>query len=115
MIPCYTNSRGPFPPGFDYRNPEYFGAPTPDVEHVVVVGDWPEVIAAYEAQGTTVERIEALPGADSAADDLTREGIAKMAKADVLELLAAHGVTADAGAKVADLRAQLISVMFVEG
>lgn len=51
-------------------------------------------------------------GQTAGGDDLTREGIAKMAKAEVLELLEAHGVEGATGT-VAELRAQLIAIMFL--
>ena len=52
---------------------------------------------------------------EKAPDDLTREGIAKMPKSDVLELLAAHGIEGDSKAPVTELRTQLIALMFVDG
>lgn len=51
---------------------------------------------------------------DEATDEVSRESIAKMKKADVVEMLAAHGVE-DAEGSVADLREKLIAVMFLDG
>lgn len=65
-----------------------------------------------EAPRSSAEVIAA-EGEGQGDGDLTREGIAKMAKADVLELLEVHGVEGATGT-VAELRAQLVSVMFVE-
>lgn len=44
----------------------------------------------------------------------SREDIATMSKADVREWLVAHGADAPKGATVAQMRAALIRVMFVE-
>lgn len=52
------------------------------------------------------------PRATPSEDRITPETIAKMKKPDVVELLAAHGIEADG--KVADLRAQLAQIMFLE-
>ena len=54
---------------------------------------------------------------DAPVDDdsgITREVVAKMGKADVRELLEAHGVEVEVGAKVDDMRAALSKVMFVD-
>jgi len=50
------------------------------------------------------------------AGEITRESIAKMKRADVVELLEAHGLTeADCeGTKLPELRDMLISAMFVD-
>jgi hypothetical protein len=51
--------------GFDkslaYSNPRFFTTPRSDVSKVYVVGDWPKVVAAYEALGIPVERLDAAP------------------------------------------------------
>lgn len=49
------------------------------------------------------------------AQTATRAGIGKMKQAELLELLAAHGVEDTAGKTVADLRAMLIATVFIEG
>lgn len=46
-----------------------------------------------------------------APETITRESIAKMKKADVLDLLAAHGVEGDGS--LADLRKALTDIMFL--
>ena len=53
--------------------------------------------------------------APEAPDDLTREGIAKMKRSDVVEHLVSHGLTEDdcEGVKVADLRDMLANAVFV--
>ncbi|WP_212525856.1 hypothetical protein [Actibacterium sp. MT2.3-13A] len=48
-----------------------------------------------------------------AAEPVTREGVAKMKKSDVIELLKAHGVE-DTDGNLPDLRERLIGVMFVD-
>lgn len=107
---CYTTSRGPFEPGIEYRNPKFFTAPLGKPEAVVVEGYWPAVVAAYEAIDVAVT-VKDTPGDRPT---YTRDDIVDMAKADVLELLAANGVEADPKAAVTDLREQLIAAMFVD-
>lgn len=52
----YSTQRGGFLPGVIYRNPRYFQRPMAEgATRVTVVGDWPAVVAAYEAQGVPVE------------------------------------------------------------
>lgn len=46
--------------------------------------------------------------------DLTREGIAEMDKAEVIELLEAHGADPDKRTGVEKLREQLIALVFVD-
>lgn len=123
----YTASRTPVGPGFEQRNPKFFLAAHGKPEDVIVMGDWPAVVAAYEAQGARVHVLPAdvtprLPvdlepppaGLLEGAGALpTRESIAKMPKAEVIEWLEAHGVEKPQG-PVADLRAKLTGIMFVE-
>lgn len=56
----------------------------------------------------------ATPAAPEPVDGLSREGIATMAKADVVEWLSAHGANFDARWSVARLRAALIAAVFVD-
>ena len=51
----YSAQESGFEPGFTYRNPRYFQSPLGRPEKVVVVGKWPNVVAAYEALGVSVE------------------------------------------------------------
>jgi len=60
--------------------------------------------ASPEAHKEQVKELAAL--------DLTREGIAAMSKADVVELLQAHGATVDGRKGVATLRDELTAIMF---
>lgn len=77
-------------------------------------------LSRFEAdvRGGMIERIAA-PGAEPEAepappaDDFTREGIAKMDKADVLDLLEAHGWDGNKRLGVDKLRAELVAIMFV--
>jgi hypothetical protein len=52
-------------------------------------------------------------GVDPASEEITPEGIDKMKKADLIDLLKAHGVEEPAG-NVAELRDALRAVMFVQ-
>ena len=56
----YSNQRGGFDPGKRYRNPEHFDKPEAGVTSVLVVGDWPNVVAAYRAAGIDVNVKEAV-------------------------------------------------------
>lgn len=53
--------------GFDksraYSNPRFFSTPRQDVSRVFIVGDWPNIVAAYEALGVPVERLDEAPKA----------------------------------------------------
>lgn len=64
-------------------------------------------------QDLTFEQILAMRGQAERPAPITREDIAKMPKAEVIEYLAAHGVDAPEG-KLDDLRAQLVAIMFIE-
>lgn len=67
--------------------------------------------AELRAQGFKI--IDARFAPAGAEADLTREAVAAMDRASLLDLLAAHGVE-DAKGKTADLRATLARIMFVE-
>lgn len=53
--------------GFDksraYSNPRFFTTPRHDVAKVFIVGDWPQIVAAYEALGVPVEVLDQAPSA----------------------------------------------------
>ena len=72
-------------------------------ETAIVRSEWVE---EWKAMGWSV-----LGG--NAALDLTREGIAEMDKAEVVELLEAHGADPDKRTGVEKLREQLIELVFV--
>jgi hypothetical protein len=69
----------------------------------------PDWVAEWQALGWTVE--SAAGGADL---DLTREGIAAMGKAELLELLEAHGWNGDKRLGVEKLRQILTEIVFIE-
>ncbi|WP_338459513.1 hypothetical protein [Pseudomonas sp. TE3-3-F2023] len=54
----YTAQRDGFEQGRTYRNPRHFDQAEPGVESVVVIGDWPKVVDAYEAAGADVSVVE---------------------------------------------------------
>lgn len=53
----YSAQESGFEPGLTYRNPRYFQSPLGKPEKVIVVGSWPNVVAAYEALGVPVEAV----------------------------------------------------------
>lgn len=55
----YTAQASGFEPGKRYRNPQHFDRPEPGVKAVVIVGEWPAVVAAYESEGAEVTVVEA--------------------------------------------------------
>lgn len=55
----YSNQLSGFDSGKRYRNPEHFDKPEAGVTSVVVIGDWPRVVDAYEASGIEVSVKEA--------------------------------------------------------
>lgn len=50
----YSTQNSDFDPEKRYRNPAHFDRPEAGVTHVVVIGDWPKVVDAYEALGVEV-------------------------------------------------------------
>lgn len=104
----YTTERRPEPiAGVEYRNPVYFEKPYGNPDSVEVRGDFPHIVAAY---GDKVKASET----PSPPLDLTPEGIAKMAKSAVVELLEAHSATVDGRKGVATLRDELTAIMFIK-
>jgi len=55
----YSNQLNGFDPEKRYRNPEHFDKPEAGVSSVLVIGDWPSVVEAYEAVGIDVSVKEA--------------------------------------------------------
>jgi len=55
----YSNQLNGFDPEKRYRNPEHFDKPEAGVTSVLVIGDWPSVVNAYEAAGIDVSGREA--------------------------------------------------------
>lgn len=54
----YTTQRNGFDPGKRYRNPIHFQCAEDGVAKVVVIGDWPKVVEAYEETGAEVTVVE---------------------------------------------------------
>ena len=54
----YTTQRDGFEQGRTYRNPRHFDQAEQGVESVVVIGDWPKVVNAYESAGADVSVVE---------------------------------------------------------
>lgn len=54
----YTTQRNGFDPGKRYRNPIHFQCAEDGVAKVVVIGDWPKVVEAYEEAGAEVTVVE---------------------------------------------------------
>lgn len=50
----YSNQLDGFDPDERYRNPEHFDKPEAGVTSVLVIGDWPKVVDAYESVGVDV-------------------------------------------------------------
>ncbi|WP_311880929.1 MULTISPECIES: hypothetical protein [unclassified Pseudomonas] len=63
----YSTQNSDFDPEKRYRNPAHFDQPEAGVTHAVVIGDWPKVVDAYEAQGVDVSVLKPLisPPVDS--------------------------------------------------
>lgn len=68
----YSNQLNGFDPEKRYRNPEHFDKPEAGVTSVLVIGDWPNVVDAYEGAGIDVSVREAkrvqMVGATNQAD-----------------------------------------------
>lgn len=67
----YSNQLNGFDPEKRYRNPEHFDKPEAGVTSVLVIGDWPSVVNAYEAVGIDVlvkeaKRVQLVGAADQA-------------------------------------------------
>lgn len=56
----YSAQNSDFDPEKRYRNPAHFDRPEAGVTHAVVIGDWPKVVDAYEAQGVEVSVLKPL-------------------------------------------------------
>lgn len=76
----YSQQRTDFLPGKAYSNPRFFTSPRQGVTKVYLVGDWPKVRAAYEAQGVPVETLD--PGR-AIRGEARREPVERRAPADL--------------------------------
>lgn len=98
------------------QHAQYFDGKIIECDRVVVFGDAPDIVAAYEKAGIPIEVCANLSDDDQDNDGLTietPEDIDKLNKPDVIEYLAAHGVK-DAEGKVGELREQLKALMFTD-
>lgn len=59
----YSQQSSDFDKSKAYANPRFFTTPRHDVSRVFIVGDWPEIVAAYEALNVPVERLDEAPKA----------------------------------------------------
>lgn len=59
----YSQQAGDFIKGRAYSNPRFFSTPRSGVSKVFIVGDWPDIVAAYTALGVPVERLDQAPAA----------------------------------------------------
>ena len=77
----------------------------------------PERKAELRTMGYKIldERFYPGPKPTAPVTDFTREGVAAMDKADVVELIEAHGGKADGRKSVERLREELIEIMFIGG
>lgn len=57
----YSAQKSDFDPQKRYRNPEHFERPEAGVTSVLVIGDWPNVVDAYENVGVEVTLKEVAP------------------------------------------------------
>ncbi|MCQ9618390.1 hypothetical protein L1889_18290 [Paenalcaligenes niemegkensis] len=102
----YTTKAAEIKKGYAHRNPIYFERAEPDAEHVTIVGNWPDVIAAYEKAGIEVSRDTAV--ATQAEDKGKSKGLTV---AEIKEELAVKGIEIPEGVtKKADLQALLDAV-----
>ena len=130
----YSQQATDFAEGRAYSNPRFFSSARSGVSKVFLVGDWPNIQAAYEAMGVPVERLDpeavvapppptAAPSADltatiaaAFADPLDHDGDGKMGgdasasdgltKAEIIADLEGMGEDFDPRHKKADLLAQ---------
>lgn len=59
----YSRQSTDFIQGRAYANPRYFTTPRSGVSKVFIVGEWPDIVAAYTALGVPVERLDQAPAA----------------------------------------------------
>lgn len=56
----YSTQKTDFDPDKRYRNPQYFERAESGVTKVIVIGDWPAVVDAYNAAEVEVQTVKAL-------------------------------------------------------
>lgn len=82
----YSNQLQGFDPDKRYRNPEHFVKPEAGVTSVIVMGNWPNVVAAYEAVGIEV-------AVEDCAPVLIVDGDCQLDQAELIGMLRAESDT----------------------
>ena len=82
----YSNQLQGFDPDKRYRNPEHFDKPEAGVTSVIVMGNWPNVVAAYEAVGIEV-------AVEDRAPVLIVDGDCQLDQAELIGMLRAESDT----------------------
>lgn len=62
----YSTQESGFDPNIRYENPQYFNGRITPSDGVLVIGDWPDVVKAYEAAGIAVKVQASATGAKNA-------------------------------------------------
>lgn len=96
----YTKQRSGFEQGKSYRHPDLFRAVERGVKKVVIVGDYPDIEAAYKAVNVDVE---VLNGNTAEAQPETDPH--KMKKAELQAWLTSQTIQFDPAANMPDLKA----------
>ena len=94
----YSNQLDGFDPEKRYRNPDLFRLIERDATTVVIVGDYPEIAAAYEAVG-----VEVTLSAHGSEQDKLEPDPKEMSVGELREWLTARGIEYDAKAPKLDL------------
>ena len=94
----YSNQLEGFDPEKRYRNPDLFRLIERDATKVVVVGDYPEIVAAYETVGVEVTLAD--PGSEQGELESDPK---EMGVGELREWLTARGIEYDAKAPKLDL------------
>lgn len=102
--------------GYMHLNPEFWAISSPraDATEVLVDQGFDNIAAHYETAGAKVVMSSDVDSIEPVAGELTKEAIAEMGKANVIELLEAHGIDPDGRRSVAFLRDELTATMFVD-
>jgi hypothetical protein len=85
-VRLFYSRSGELPDGFARRNPRHFGgAAEPNVERVLIDGDWPAVTEAYVAAGVPVEQLVPAdaPAPAPVVENPTRFSLSPEARAEV--------------------------------
>ena len=74
----YSTQHTDYIQGRAYSNPRFFTSPRTGVTKVLLVGDWPQIAAAYAALGVPVERMDADAATGHPVDPAMAEAAAKL-------------------------------------